>query len=94
MPRRKTQPKFRFWLGGPRAYPSRDYWVAKKKFMDGGYYYISGCSIVRNGGFEIPGDTYYCANKRVSQDWIVLLIDDRPIVGRNYTALLPIQVDE
>ena len=94
MPRRKSQPKFRFWPGGPRAYPSREYWVAKKKFIGGSYYYIAGCSVVKNGGFEIPEDTYYPADARASQDAYFSLFNDRRAVGRNYTALLPIEVEE
>ena len=94
MPHRKSKPKFRFWLGGPTAYPWREYWVGKKKSMDGGYCYVSGCFIVRDSGFEIPEDTYYHADARVSQDLIVPLFDDRPTVGRNFTALLPLEVDE
>ena len=94
MPRRKSQPKFRFWLGGPRAFPLFDCWVAKRKFIGGSYYYIDGCSVVKNGGFKIPEDTYYHADARVSQDAYFSLFNDRPVVGRNYTALLPIEVDE
>ena len=92
MPRRKSQPKFRFWPGGPRAFPGDVYWLGKSSIS---YGYISGCAVVRGGGFEIPETTYFYADPKISQDvsspWY-LSYEDR--LGRNYTALLPIQVDE
>ena len=90
MPRRKSQPKFRFWPGGPRAYKGDEYWVGKSREWDGGYCYLSGCFVVHNGGFEIPEDTYRCADSRVSQLPYFTLSE----FGYNRTALLPIEVDE
>ena len=94
MPQRKSQPKFRFWLGGPRAYVGLDYWVVKKKYMGGGYYYMGGCSLVKSNGFEIPGDTYYNADMRVSQYLYPPQLLESFEYGYNRTALLPLEVDE
>ena len=95
MPRRKTQPKFRFWPGGPRAFPGDVSWYGKSRFGYGGLGYITGCAVVRGGGFEIPEDTYFYADPDVSQDssspW---QIGYQSTIGRNLTALLPVEVDE
>ena len=90
MPHRKSKPKFRFWAGGPRAYEGDDYWVGKSREWGGGYCYLSGCFVVHNGGFEIPEDTYRCADQRASQYSYV----SQPDFGYNLTALLPFEVDE
>ena len=91
----KSKTKFRFWLGGPRAFPGDTWWMGKTRFWYGRGGYINGCSVVREGGFEIPEDTYYYADLNASQGPASPMFSGYEAdFGRNYTALLPIEVEE
>lgn len=76
--------KLVFYLGGPRAI--RDVWGVPFWMTSDECH--TGCWVARKAGARIPKSTYHGSLVEMSQ---ILSYSGR---GMNYTAILPIEVDE
>lgn len=77
--------KLVFYLGGLRAYPGKSCWMVRAGKL--GCFAIEETVTIN----VIPFDTYDFADIEVSQD---VWYRSRGDYGKNFTAVLPLEVDE
>ena len=81
----------RYYRGGPRATAGKCFWLVHRQdraIRDEHYSFVTfGCDVAARQGADIPDDTYYRADPKISQ--ALSTIDDE--IGENDTAILPLE---